>query len=62
MKEFDARTQLSDFQYKAMLQVIEAKGLTQAGYIRQLILKDIVASQDLVDQMSAIKERVISGS
>ena len=62
MKEFDARTQLSDFQWRAMQQVIEAKGLTQAGYIRQLILQDIVGSQDLVDQMSAIKERVTAGS
>ncbi len=57
MKDFEAKTSLTDGQYKAMLEVIEAKGMTQAGYIRHLILNDIYKSQDLVEQMQLITSR-----
>ena len=57
MKTLEAKTMLSDGVYNAMLEVIEAKGLTQAGYIRQLILEDIVKSQDYVSQIQSITDR-----
>ena len=57
MKALEAKTMLSDGIYNAMLEVIEAKGLTQAGYIRQLILEDIVKSQEYVSQIQSITDR-----
>ena len=57
MKTLEAKTMLSDGVYNAMLEVIEAKGLTQAGYIRQLILEDIVKSQEYVSQIQSITDR-----
>ena len=57
MKTLEAKTMLSDGAYNAMLEVIEAKGLTQAGYIRQLILEDIVKSQEYVSQIQSITDR-----
>ena len=57
MKTLEAKTMLSDGIYNAMIEVIEAKGLTQAGYIRQLILEDIVKSQEYVSQIQSITDR-----
>lgn len=56
-KDFEVKTQLSEAYYKEMLLVIESKGMTQAGYIRNLIQKDIHESQDLVSQMNEIMAR-----
>ena len=61
MKDFEVKTALSEAHYKAMLEVLEANGMTQAGYVRHLILTDIYRSQDLVSQMSAIAERAKKG-
>jgi hypothetical protein len=57
MKDFEAKTTLTDGQYNAMLIVIDAKGMTQAGYIRHLILQDIANSQGYVALISAITNR-----
>lgn len=61
MRDFDVKTQLSEKEYKAMMRTIEAKGLTQAGYFRQLILNDIVNSDSLVSRINAILERDETG-
>ncbi len=61
VKEYEIKTKLTEGQWLAMQQVIEAKGLTTAGYIRHLILRSIVDSQDLVSQMNAIEERAKKG-
>ena len=61
MREFEVKTALSQAHYNAMLEVLEANGMTQAGYIRHLILRDIYQSQDLVEQMAAISERAKNG-
>ena len=61
MKDFEVKTALSDGQYNAMLKVIEAKGMTMAGYVRHLILIDIVKSQDHVAQINALTERAKMG-
>jgi len=57
MREFEVRTALSEPHYNAMLEVLEANGMTQAGYVRHLILRDVVQSQHVVEQMNAISER-----
>lgn len=57
MKDFEAKTTLTDGQYNAMLLVVEAKGMTQAGYIRHLILQDIASSQDYVALINEITGR-----
>lgn len=57
MKDFEAKTTLTDGQYNAMLAVVEAKGMTQAGYIRHLILQDIAKSQDYVSLINDITGR-----
>ncbi len=57
MKALEVKTQLADGQYAAMLEVVEAKGMTQAGYIRHLILQDIAKSQDYVALINGITER-----
>lgn len=54
MKDLEVKTHLSDDHYRAMQRVMEAKGLTQAGYMRHLILQDIVTSEDLVCRMNDI--------
>ena len=41
---------LDEGQFKAMMQVIEASGMTQAGFGRNLILREIARSQDYVAQ------------
>ena len=56
-RPYEVKTHLSEGHYNAMLDVVEALGLSQAGYVRQLILRDLIASQELVEQMSAIAER-----
>ena len=61
MKDFEVKTALSEAHYSAMLEVLEANGMTQAGYMRHLILRDIYQSQDLVEQMTVIAERAKSG-
>lgn len=61
MKEFDVKTLLTEGQYKAMHRVIEAKGLTAAGYIRHLVIQDIVSSEDLVSRISALTEMTKTG-
>ena len=60
-KEFEVKTNLSEGHFIAMQQVIESKGMTQAGYIRHLILKDMYESQDLVSQMNEITDRAKRG-
>ncbi len=60
-RPFEIKTTLSETHYNAMLDVCEALGMTQAGYVRQLILRDIIQSQALVQQMSEISERPRSG-
>ena len=56
-RPIEVKTTLSESHYNLMLDVCEALGLTQAGYIRNLILLDIVEKQQLVDQMAEIAER-----
>lgn len=60
-QDFEVKTALSEADYKAMHDLMQAKGLTQAGYIRNVILKDICHSQDVVFQMNAIRERAMAG-
>ncbi len=57
MKDLEVKTHLTDGQYAAMKNVVEAKGLTQAGYVRHLILCDIAKSEDLVSQMQRLTSR-----
>lgn len=57
MKDFEAKTTLTDGQFNAMLMVVEAKGMTQAGYIRHLILQDIASSQSYVALINDITGR-----
>ncbi len=57
MKDFEVKTMLSEGQYAAMMEVVEAKGMTQAGFVRHLILNEIAASQDYVAQITAITAR-----
>mgnify|MGYP001029930968 FL=1 len=61
MKDFEVKTALTDGQYNAMLRVIEAKGMTQAGYIRHLILQDVANSQDYVALITGITESAETG-
>jgi len=61
MKDFEVKTMLDEGQYKAMMQVIEAEGMTQAGFVRHLILREIARSQDYVAQIAAITERAKTG-
>ena len=61
MKDFEVKTMLDEGQYKAMMQVIEASGMTQAGFVRHLILREIARSQDYVAQIAAITERAKTG-
>ena len=56
-RPMEVKSTLSESHYAAMLDVVEALGLTQAGYIRQLILNDIVAKKALVEHMAEIQER-----
>lgn len=60
-RPFEIKTSLSENHYQAMLEVCEALGLTQAGYVRQLILNDIVEKRVLVEQLTAIVERPKKG-
>ncbi len=57
MMDYEVKTSLSEGQYKAMMEVMGANGMTQAGYLRHLILQDIYKSQDLVEQMQRITLR-----
>lgn len=57
MKDFEAKTTLTDGQFNAMLVVVEAKGMTQAGYIRHLVLQDIANSQGYVALINEITSR-----
>ena len=57
----EVKTSLSESHYNAMLEVIDALGMSQAGYIRTLILRDICQSQELVERMAAITARSRTG-
>ncbi len=61
MKDFEVKTMLSEGQYRAMIEVMEATGMTQAGFVRHLILREIARSEDYVAQISAITERAKNG-
>ncbi len=54
---YEVKTSLAEPHYNAMLDMCEAFGMTQAGYVRQLILRDIIQSQVLVEQMAEIADR-----
>lgn len=54
MSDVPVKTALSEGQYKAMQKVREARGFTEAGYIRHVILNDIAATEDLVLQMQRL--------
>lgn len=60
-RPFEIKTTLSEAHYNAMLDVCEAMGLTQAGYVRMLILRNVIESQSLVEQMTALAERPRTG-
>jgi len=60
-RPFEVKTSLSEDHYNAMLDVVDALGMTQAGYVRQLILRDIIQNQVLVEQMAAIADRPKKG-
>lgn len=60
-KEICVKTHLTDDQSKAMDVVVAAKGLSQAGYLRNLIINDIVNSQDLLSEVSDIFARAKIG-
>lgn len=60
-KEICVKTHLTDDQSRAMDVVIAAKGLTQAGYLRNLIIKDIVNSQQLLSDVNDIFDRAKIG-
>lgn len=57
----EVKTSLSESPYSAMLEVIDTLGMSQAGYIRTLILRDICLSQDLVERMAKITARLKPG-
>ena len=54
MKDIAIKTALSEGQYSAMKKVVEARGFSEAGYVRHLILSDIAATEDLVLQMQRL--------
>ena len=56
-RPIEVKTTLSESHYNLMLDVCEALGLTQAGYVRSLIHRDIVEKQQLVEQMAELAER-----
>lgn len=60
-RPFEVKTTLSEAQYNLMLDVCEALGFSQAGYVRHLILRDIASTRDLVEQMAALAERPRTG-
>ena len=60
-KPFEVKTTLSETHYNAMQDVADALGMTHAGYVRQLILRDIIHNQALVQQMAEIAERPRTG-
>ena len=57
----EVKTTLSESHYRAMLEVADALGMTQAGYIRTVVLKDVCQSQELVERMAAITARARNG-
>jgi len=54
MKDVPVKTLLTEGQYKRLKIVIEARGFTESGYIRHVILNDISATEDLVCQMQRL--------
>lgn len=60
-RDLDAKTTLTANEYRAMEAVVLAKGMTQAGYIRNLILTDICDSQDTVSKIEGILQSVKRG-
>jgi len=60
-RDTEVKTTLSWDEYRAMEVVVSVKGMTQAGYLRHLILQDICDSQDLVSQMQDVLSRVKTG-
>lgn len=48
------KTHLSEGQHAVAIETMEAKGLTQAGYLRHLILQDCAACEDLVRQIKRL--------
>ena len=53
MREFEVKTMLSEGHYKMMAKALKANGMTQAGFVRHLILRYLYESQDYVVQMNA---------
>ena len=56
-KDIVVKTTLTESQYKAMTEVREAEGMTEAGYLRHLVLHHVVESQDKVSRMREILDR-----
>lgn len=57
MKDFEVKTKLSEGQFKAMKEVAENKGLSNAEYLRNLILMDVYKSQNWLSRIKSILKK-----
>ena len=57
MKDIPVKTLLNEGQYKYMKQLIAARGFSESGYLRHLIITDMAATEDLVEQMTRLTIR-----
>jgi len=54
MKDIPVKALLTPGQYRRMKIVMEARGFSESGYIRHVILNDISGTEELVSQMQRL--------
>lgn len=57
MKDFEIKANFTDSQYKAVMRVVEAMGMTTSGFVRHVILHYLVDHEDKVSRMIELTGR-----
>lgn len=57
MKEFEIKANFTDSQYKAVMRVVDAMGMTTSGFVRHVILHYLVEQEDVVSRMLELTGR-----
>ncbi len=57
MKDFEIKFSVTEWQYKAIMRVVDAMGMTVAGFVRHVILHFIVDHEDKVSRMIELTAR-----
>lgn len=57
MKDFEIKANFTDSQFKAIMRVVDAMGMTTSGFVRHVLLHFVVDHEDKVSRMIELTGR-----